>query len=781
MTDPLNNITPQGELSYNPFVGPFVPASNNPVDSLTVATPTTSQTSAQAITIEQPNIDLLTFLNEISATKSDAKRTVFDSIALQANLFTDYYKGVASLLATLKKTYDALVTYHANLETATNAQINRSNNQNNQINNYNNSVADYNQNIETMNNEIAIFNAAPKSPASAYQAAINRYNQAVATYNAYRDSTILPGLSNFNTQTQNNYNTPTLNANQTTIPALNAEAEALKLGLPTVEPFEPDPATAAPTSVPQAVSYPTTTPIAKLGTLSQIDNFTPPDPAPSLTNLIDTYYTPFRNAILGSLKATSTALQATSAYRDFINSIKDNNLNLNPMVVAAYIDRAAKPSIAPAQGAGGTVSLATAISGLSSPDLERLLSAGMYTAFAAEASKPLPPALFDQLAGLSLSSLSLAALRGGAETLRLLANEPQNLIGTGNAISITTAGTFLESLIQIAETSGAVASSVIQDALKTLLPNLSESDALKLADSFAKAQGLSLVLLGVLAMAVAIREPNLLASVLKSLPPSPLINDILKETPFKNIQEALSDANVNTNLKLNLATSLFNAKTVSSAEDAVKIVNTAVDTTISKLQPSDTPETIKNKIAQTLITEGIVNTQAAALAQTGLDFIATKVAANNAAATQETSNQLLEGLSAVRNGNGEATLALQTLKQQLTTVIQNSLVTELGNTTATTLATSLANLIADQQNPNSVVNFMANRLKDYENEQSTGVREQLIAEFREFMKPQYLLYDTLRKTMDPADLFTHGRATAGIMYGNDSDPRKRGTALDIFV
>lgn len=777
MTDPVNTPPPSGQLNYNPFTVPFVPRSTDPVDSLNIATPSNTQSSSSIITIEQPDIDLISFLTKVSTNKGDQKRTAFDSKELEATLFTEYYKGVAALYREIQKSYDALVDYYANWKDAVDNQISRTTSQNNRIDNLNSDVNQYNQRIQTMNNEIAIFNATPTVPAAAFALAVTRYNNAVNTYNSYRSSTINPGLTNFNAQTQSNYNDPTSQANSTTIPELNAARIELGLGLPVVNPFSPDPAALTQNSAPIAITYPNAgRPAETLSELTGLTNITETSPIPSKTDIIETYFTPFRTALLSSLTATSASLQAAAAYRDYVNSVRDDNLQLDPTLLAAFIQQGPKPVVAPPQGSGGSVSLASAISGLSAPDLERLLSSGMYTAFAAQAGRPLSPTFFDRLTTSSLSSLNLAALKGGSETLRILAAQASDLNPNGNAIRLTTAGAFLQSLIQIAQTSEPVDINLIQNSLKELFPDLNEADALALAESLAKAQGLSLVLLGVLAVSVALEEPNLLRNLINTIDNSPLAEEIATQGQPRTIPEALNDPAVTLNLTLVTANALFSSGQALPPEDAIRIANTTVEQTLETVSASDTTATIERRLVDSLVAQGIATTQAAQIAATALDFLATRVAVNNAIATQTASRETLEPTTPLQTPTPTTSPSTTLL-----VTIQQTLQEELGPQLAQDVASSLTTLLASEQNPNSVVNFIANRLRDYETEQSNAVREQITAKFREFMQPQYLLYDTLRKTMDPADLFTHGRATAGIMYGRDSDPRKRGTAIDIFV
>lgn len=777
MTDPVNTPPPAGQLNYNPFTAPFVPRSNDPVDSLNIATPTNIANSPQIITIEQPDIDLISFLTKISTNKGEQKRTAFDSKEIEATLFTEYYKGVAALYAEIQKTYDALIEYYDDWKSAVDDQTGRTNAQNNRINNLNDHVDQYNLRIQTMNNEIAIFNATPTTPAAAFALAVTRYNNAVNTYNSYRSETINPGLANFNAQTQSNYNFPTNQANTTTLPELNAARQELELGLPFVNPFSPDPTALTQPSAEMAVTYPNSgRPVTGLNELTGLSTIPETPQIPSKTDIIETYFTPFRTALLNSLLATSTSLQSAVAYRDYVNFIRDDNIQLDPTLLSAFIQQGPKPIVAPPQAAGGSVSLASAISGISNPDLERLLSAGMYSAFASQAGRALPPSLFDRLATSSLSSLNLAALAGGSDSLRILAAEDPNLNPDEQAIRVTTAGAFLQNLIQIASSSESANITLIQNSLRELFSDLSETEALTIATSFAQAQGLSLVLLGVLAVSIAIEAPNLLRDLLSSIEGSNLADTIVAEGQLQTIPEALNDPRITLNLTLVTANSLLAARPASSPEEAVQIAKNALEQTLQTISEADDAGSIERRLVESLITQGIDSTQAAQIAFTALEFLTTRVAANNAAATQAASRELLEATEPLQTPD-----SAPSLQGSLSLTIQQTLTRELGLKRAQELASSLTNVLASERNPNSALNFIANRLRDYENEQSDAVREQIIAKFREFMRPEYLLYDTLRKTMDPADLFTHGRATAGIMYGNDSDPRKRGTALDIFV
>jgi hypothetical protein len=270
-------------------------------------------------------------------------------------------------------------------------------------------------------------------------------------------------------------------------------------------------------------------------------------------------------------------------------------------------------------GSGG--SLTSIITGLSSVNLERTLSTGLFTAanqkFIAElANAPAgPSAVTAQLQLLVLQQLVQSGLFSGKDALKILADK---FIQLGNNLTVIKAALGLAfsdqilNLIASGNLRQAIAAILKSGGLKTENPEFSQ--ALDLYESLVN---LSLLKIGLTQLAQNLDLPELPAQVLGNLesPPQP-------PSPLPTLSDVISNPVSVAYLKNELSKHLVNRGEFTNAA-AQKGINEAVNAALGK--DIQTDDQLRSAIAQELTQRGISTDNVVELTNLASDYLKAEI------------------------------------------------------------------------------------------------------------------------------------------------------------
>lgn len=798
---------------------------NQPSDTLSAAvTPETNPLSI-FFQLEKP-----IYLNVWSKVINLATQQAREQILSDQTLDIAALKGMR-LNALL--TAEALINLQTNLDDIAKAMKDSYDAQKDSVDNVNPAIDDFNDEIsdqtdndqdaiDTMNDATVAYNASDKGPAATVT-----YTFAITAYSVYVNST---RVTNYNNST--NSLSPDLDTYQTNVDQQNSTIDEINIlrqevGIPPLPHIANAPSIPAQTSMPSPPSTASPTILPDATNPTPIANVANPTVPPTSAQLIAQYATPILESIIPTMESQALFFQLLTDFRDY------ERYYLGPMagkistLPNSFIDQTTQIFLDQSVnvGSGAGVSLASMIAGLSSGNLNRILSNSIANDAAKNANIPLSPELLDNIRLINLTLLSRAALGSSIPAFSLLAERAAFMDADSPAVPIAISLAFA---IQIA------ALSVAQDLQETILAQLKSAnptaDSKKLAElagTLTAASNLSFALFAVSQLAQSLKFPELTGQLL-SLIDSKATTSAVSSASTTTVGDVLNNPSSVSYLKADLANTLAGYGKLSQ-DEANDIANRLI------LSDIKNESQLSDAIAQQLTRAGISQDEATALAGRGTGFVRSEIDSANVLDTtiqkelvqhdyltkqlqknnidsdtiakiiSDTDNasytsrrELREGIAKnlqntgltpeesrhiandiVRNNqSGVLTYEPVTVSQLAGAVISHvtsQAGADFGVPQSQQLANSLVNVLFsdDPSKPSSITNIIRDNVKALNVIDDAHFADAI----RDNIKPTYDLYHYSNKIMNPAYIFTHSIWT-GIIY---SSKFKHTESIDIIV
>ncbi|HRD55383.1 MAG TPA: hypothetical protein PLC42_03195 [Parachlamydiaceae bacterium] len=699
--------------------------------------------SGQAAIKQTDSMSLFSFLQHVDTTKSLHKQSAFDSQAVDAVVNRDFFIGMVQQLQYLSRKYADVVEY-ANTFTNLIKNFNdRIDDLNLAINNYNIVKDNFNNRIAAMNDAINTINGISNPTASDIAA----YNAAVNTFNNFLNSTGGNARLLLYANRLNNFNTQTNFDNTVVIPDLNALIHKLDLGIPDIPLLTPATGPDGSPPLPLQPLY-SSTPIANLTSLTELENISQTEMPPSKNDIIETYFMPFAKAYLEALAATSKKLASIDDYRAFINFILKQGFGLDPALVDAFIMDIAKPAV---QGTspGSNGSIGNMIVGMETPHLELVLSTALFKIITADAKTPVPPHIYDQINALAVSLLAQIGASAGLSVVKLLGDKLKAVESGNPAIDIAIAAALMQNILKIVADNGKSTLDALAAIIKDI-PGISEGQARQLAEKLLAAQNVSLLLNGAASVGIALKSPVSIQNILNATfnapsfsadpPPLSIYNSSsIPENPFSStgLNQAITNPPSSYSLQQSLTDRLAEDAKIPKPQ-ASGIIGQALTNTAANLPSVNSTESLfKQTLADELLKQNLKQEEASFLAENAVAFI--------------------------NGAKPESPLTLSELGNKLKIAIQEATKSDVANVLPQSVTDNLVKILTDRNDPNSFVSLYENQIRNLEIKNDKKIIDQLKDQRREFEKPNIDSFFIFRKWLDPANNIINSYMT-GLMY-----------------
>lgn len=578
------NPTPPPSFSLPPESAPFgtTPsgAQLNPADSLS----------------SEDWLTLNTYLKAVKDPSLEFKHSLYEIAMLDPYLFEDIYKALGSNLADFIAGADLLLEGYDVLQ-----QIQVQ--QNNDITTYNSYHNQFVQATQDLNTAINTYNQTiPSTPASraAYSAAVQQYNSVVSDVTT-------------------TYNNATTDYN-TVISAVQALDDALvSLGLPTISPVDFGTLSNVPTMDPDA-SPPVSalsTNIPTYGLVSVLPNFNPDD----LDAVLETLLPQLAASIGVSRDIIDFFADNASAFQLRRNNVDDITLPL------AYIRRIPRVFFSENQGAaaiGSGVGMTSAIMGLVSSNVKKVLATAVYKNFLLSATQPIPPQLQETLQLYTLQLLAHNATPAALAAAQQLAENTSSIPTNSQVFDITSALAFAANIRNL------INSNVVLNGVARLIaasPDLSfltATEKQQLAAPLASVVGLSLLGIALAQVSQVLGTLGLPAQLLANI--NGLLTDSQADTAALNavLDDLFSVAFLKDDLAVQLgATQAAPATGGGSSASVNTTVNEAVNEAVVG-QTFNSPEEVGQAVSDAFVARGTPAPVAAELGNEAVAFTETE-------------------------------------------------------------------------------------------------------------------------------------------------------------
>lgn len=697
---------------------------------------------------------------------------------------------------------------------------------NSAVDSFNSSVKDNTKadqdHIDTMNAATKDYNKSDKG-----DTATATYNTAIATYNTYVNTTRVDA---YNT-TKDNLTTA-VSSYGATVTELNSAINDINVirdavGIPTL-PLVTDTGPSVPSqaTMPSAPSSSNAVVLADATVPAKISSTAAPSTPPTGQELFAQYALPVVEALIPSTDLLTTFMDNLTQYRDYQNFYLGPLAGKISTLPNSYVDQAAQVYLdeSVSVGSGAGVSLASMISGLSSSNLNRVLSNSIANDSAQKNNIPLSPQVIDQIRLINIALLSRAGLGSSIPAFSLLSERMAYMDENSPAVKIALSLAFS---IQISALSS---SQDVQEAILKQLqaanPSAAPEDLINLAASLTAASNLSFALFAVAQIAQSLNFPELTgqtvglvdvpatATALNSASTTTL-GDVLNNpmslshikedlantlTGYGNLsQSAANDITKTLQLKditseSQLKDSIIQQYTQAgiSSSDAIKLANRAAEFTRSEVNGANVLDTaIQNELIQKdYLTKQLQNNGVSADI---IEKVVPDITSGSFTSRRElrdeiskllvgsgsTSDQALNIATNIINPNPEALPYDQATDSQLAEAVSTRVTNQTSADLGGPLSQQLASLIVDalygtdQTRPLSLINIIRTSLNELKGIEDVHMADTMLA----FTKLSYDLFHFIQKIMDPANTLIFSEWT-GIMY---SSKIKHTASIDIIA
>jgi len=237
----------------------------------------------------------------------------------------------------------------------------------------------------------------------------------------------------------------------------------------------------------------------------------PVAPAPSQTTLLATYYAPVVDQAMPAVLALNDILALNASYLQVVRFYLAGRA---PYLVNSYIEKNPASFAGTSTEASGGSSLTAMVLGLSSPNLERVLSLGNYTLQSLQEKLPNSPRVFDSIVLNSVRLLGSVGLFSSLPATNILAEKLGLIPSESPAVGISVGFGFLKNL------TSTISSDSFKNDLQGFIVSslsdagLSEQGITDTAKVLTSTTTLALLQIGLVQAAISLEAPGLISQFL---------------------------------------------------------------------------------------------------------------------------------------------------------------------------------------------------------------------------------------------------------------------------